>query len=142
MPYIINRMSLDQCEHCGHYLRKGKCPICILKCPFCIKNIGEYGPDGFFPGMCPHMICFSSFKYDVILWRSSKYKRKYNSFLKKMSAGISITINKRDYVIPFDSQYFIFTYFVQVVGLQMVEHKDPFDESPNSSIYLFILKNP
>ena len=134
-------MRLEQCDNCGHYLKAGNCPVCILQCPFCNKNIGEYGPDGFFPGMCPHMICFSSFNYDVILWRSTKYKRKYNNFLKKTSVGISNAI-KREYVIPFDSQYYIFTYFTQVIGLQMVEHKNPFDESPNSSIYLFIIKNP
>ncbi len=72
--------------------------------------------------------------------RSTK-KRGSTTTFKEHNGSISNAI-KREYVIPFDSQYFIFTYFTQVIGLQMVEHKNPFDESPNSSIYLFIIKNP
>lgn len=133
---------LEKCDYCGHYLTNGKCPVCILKCPYCDKNIGEYSADGFYPGMCPHIICFFSFEYNRVFWRSRKYRMKYYYFTKRMSAGISCTINNGNFVLPFDSEYFTITYFAQAIGLQMVEHKNPFSESPYSSINLFIKKNP
>jgi hypothetical protein len=133
---------LEKCDYCGHYLTNGKCPRCILKCPYCDKNIGEYSAAGFYPGMCPHMICFFSFEYDTVLWRSRRYRMKYHYFTKIISAGISYAINNGNYVFPFDSEHFRITYFAQAVGMRMVEHKNPFNESPRSSMYLFIKKNP
>lgn len=133
---------MEQCDYCGHYLSDGECPICLMKCPFCEKNIGEYLPEGYFPGLCSHMICCSSYNYDVIWWRSIKYRRKYYRYSKNSLKGASCAVNYADYVLPFNSQNMIFASFVQAIGMKLFEHKNPFDESTKSSMFLFILENP